>query len=80
MEVFVRLLDEGVDVWRPVEADLVADGTFRLASMDPPPDESWEFPPGAIVRCELKCLSVGLSWVAIAGEPDAFHLKSGNAG
>jgi len=28
--VYVRLLDEGTDVWRPVRATALPDGTFRL--------------------------------------------------
>lgn len=66
MDIYVRLLDEDVDVWRPVAAEPVSGGVYRLASADPPPDESWEFPPGAVVRCELKRLSGGDSWIAIA--------------
>lgn len=66
MDIYVRLLNEGVDVWRPVAAEPVSGGVYRLASAEPPPDESWEFPPGAVVRCELKRLSGGDSWVAIA--------------
>ena len=50
MEVYVRLLDEGVDVWRPVAAEPIADGVYRLASGKPSPAEAWEFPPGAVVR------------------------------
>jgi hypothetical protein len=37
--VYVELLGEGVDVWRPVEA--IADG------------EAFVLPPGSRVRCEL---------------------------
>jgi hypothetical protein len=28
--VYVRLLDEGTDVWRPARATALSDGTFRL--------------------------------------------------
>ena len=28
--VYVKLLDEGVDAWRPVKAMALADGTYRL--------------------------------------------------
>jgi hypothetical protein len=66
VEIYVRLLNEGVDVWRPVEAEPLPDGTFRLASSPPPPDEVWEFPPGATVRCERKSLGGGEARVAIA--------------
>src|SRR5438105_14452889 len=32
--VYVRLLDEGADVWRPVSATALPDGTFQLAEPD----------------------------------------------
>ena len=54
--VFVRLLDEGTVVYRPVQAQLVGGGAYRLigpADYDPD-DEAWEFPPGSIVTCELR--------------------------
>lgn len=53
--VFVRLLDEGTDVSRPVEALALGDGLFKIL---PTPnydaqDETWEFPPGSVVRTEI---------------------------
>ena len=66
MTIFVALLNERVDVWRPVEAQRVSANLFRLAATEPPPDESWEFPPGAIVRCEWRALSDGEAWVAVS--------------
>jgi hypothetical protein len=52
--VFVRLLDEGVDVWRPVPAAALSDGTFRLGQPNDydPETEHWEFPPHTRVRCQ----------------------------
>ena len=70
-EVFVRLLDEGVEVWRPVAAVRVADGIYRLTGARPE-DERWEFESGAVVRCvpkELGDRSDGLVAVALA-EPE----------
>jgi hypothetical protein len=49
--IYVRLLEENVDVWRPVEAEPQADGAFLLPA-HAPPDEVWEFPPGSLVECE----------------------------
>jgi len=51
--IFVRLLDEGVDVWRPVTAQLQRDNVYRI--LDQPYDrnlERWQFEPGDVVRCE----------------------------
>ncbi len=51
--IFVRLLEEGTDVWRPTQAESLGDSCFRVLA---PPgydaeDESWEFVPGSIVVC-----------------------------
>lgn len=53
-EVFVRLLDEIVDVWRPVTAERIASDRFRI--LEQPYDrgtERWEFEPGEEVICRL---------------------------
>ena len=59
--IYVRLLDEGTDVWRPVRATALTDGTFRL--LEPkgydPDDETWEFPPLTEVRCARKKFADG---------------------
>jgi hypothetical protein len=57
--VFVKLLDEGVDVWRPVEATPLGDGRYRLVQPDEydPATESWEFAPGSVVECETLLIS-----------------------
>lgn len=54
VQIFVKLLDEGVDVWRPVQARHEHDGIFTI--IDQPYDhdtEVWEFGPGAQVLCEM---------------------------
>ena len=50
IEVYVALLEEGTPVWRPVPAEPLGDGVFRLAGLVPA-DELWEFQPGETVRC-----------------------------
>ena len=59
--VYVRLLDEGTDVWRPVSASSLPDGVFQLAKpADYDPEmENWEFPPQAKVTCAPKIFSDG---------------------
>jgi hypothetical protein len=49
--IYVQLLDEGVDVWRPVDAEVLANGNHRLPDTAPE-DEKWAFQSGSIVRCE----------------------------
>ena len=59
--VYVRLLDEGTDVWRPVRATPLADGTFRLLEPDgyDPNAETWEFPRSTKVRCVTRKFTDG---------------------
>ena len=66
--VYVKLLDEGVDVWRPVEAVQLPDGRYRLErTLDYDPElETWKFLPGSPVRCELRQLSDGPAFVAVS--------------
>ena len=53
--VYMPLLDEGVNVWRPVEAIQRLDGYYKITSHnDDPEDENWAFSTGDIVRCETK--------------------------
>jgi hypothetical protein len=44
--IYVELLDEGVTVFRPVEALLQPDGSFALP-MVLPAGERWRFDPGS---------------------------------
>jgi hypothetical protein len=62
--VHVALRDEGTDVWRPVAAEPVGPGLFRLLG-PVPQGESWQFEPGEVVRCEDRLLSGGLVLVAV---------------
>ena len=51
-EVYVQLLDEGVEVFRAVQGAAVGDRLFRIESRQSDSDEVWRFPAGSIVRCE----------------------------
>jgi hypothetical protein len=53
-QIYVRLLDEGIDVWRPVAATALPDGTYILVTTPVPDDEQWEFPPGSRVVVEKR--------------------------
>ncbi len=53
-EIYVALLDEGVDVWKPVRAEQLSDNTYRILSQ--PYDrtiETWQYDPGDVVLCEM---------------------------
>jgi hypothetical protein len=61
--IYVALLDEGVDVWRPVEAQ--REGNFYRIVGSVPEPEKWAFDPGSLVRCEQRELSEGPTLVAV---------------
>lgn len=53
--IFIRLLDEGIDVWKPVEANQIDADIFEIVSDNPnPEDEKREFTRGQRVRCTEK--------------------------
>lgn len=58
MQIFVQLLDEGTDVYRPTEAVPLERGLYRLLPTPnyDPEDEKWEFPPGSVVRARWQVL------------------------
>jgi hypothetical protein len=69
--IYMPLLNEGTDVWRPVSAVARPDGTYLVLGPIPVDqegmeDEEWMFAPGTIVLCQPKQLSDGLRSVAIA--------------
>lgn len=59
-KVFVALLNEGTEVWRPVPAIHIQGNVFKLGG-SVPEDEEWQFLPGQIVECENKTFSGGTS-------------------
>jgi hypothetical protein len=66
IQIYVRLLDEGTDVFRPTFATQQANSCYLLL---PTPDydqedETWEFKPGDVVRCKKKLLAGGIRLVA----------------
>jgi hypothetical protein len=71
--IFVALLDEGVEVWRPVEASQLPNGLFRIESENADSKcETWQFSTGTIVRCEQRNFDDGKSGlvaVQSAGDP-----------
>jgi hypothetical protein len=56
--IYMPLLNEGVDVWRPVEATPISSDTYRVEG-EMPAGEEWAFAPGVVVRCKPKTLSGG---------------------
>jgi hypothetical protein len=62
--VYVALLNEGTDVWRPVAAAQVGPALYRLLG-PVPEDEGWQFQPGEVVRCEARVLSGKQALIAV---------------
>ena len=56
--IFVALLNEGTEVWRPVSAKAFGDNEFEILGIVPP-QESWQFLPGVRVRCTEKVFADG---------------------
>ncbi len=58
--IYVYLLQEGVDVWRPVRARPLGGDLFRILSRNPDPeDEKWQFGTGGIVQVREVLLAEG---------------------
>ena len=56
--LYVRLLDEGTEVYRPVQAQAVDADRYRVLGPIPK-TETWEFQPGDIVAVKVQALSGG---------------------
>jgi hypothetical protein len=70
IEIYVTLLDEGTECFRPTQAVILGDGLFKLmptANYDPD-DEHWEFLPGSIVRAKEVRNADGMYLLAVAQE------------
>lgn len=51
--IYIPLLEEGTSVLRPTQALPLGGDLFRVLPTPDydPDDETWQYPPGAIVRC-----------------------------
>lgn len=66
-DVYVRLLNEGTKVYRPVPANKVENNIYHLegAEIYDSEDETWEFPPDTNVIVEERNLDGEIVLVAI---------------
>lgn len=62
--IYVPLLDEGTNVWRPVRADWLGGDRYRIHG-NVPDDEEWAFKPGTVAICKTDGY---LKAVAAAGD------------
>jgi hypothetical protein len=58
--MFIPLLDENIDVWRPVSAVRTSDNIFRILG-NPAEGEHWKFINGDLVRCKQRTFADGTS-------------------
>jgi hypothetical protein len=65
--IYVRLLNEGTKVLKPVEAIETGSNTFVIGGHDiyDPNDETWEFPPGTVVKVKEQVNNGELLLIAI---------------
>jgi hypothetical protein len=52
-EIYMRLMDEGTEVFRPVRVKLLEGSLYQIDESEVPEDERWEFEPGEIVSVRL---------------------------
>ncbi|MCH8270858.1 MAG: hypothetical protein IH985_06565 [Planctomycetes bacterium] len=53
-QIYMPLLDEDVDVWRPVQAEHLRGNVYRILEQPPSlKDESWKYNLGDEVLCEM---------------------------
>jgi len=71
--IYVKLLDEDVDVWRPVEAEDLGQECFHIVGPAEPRHEDWQFKPGETVRCEVQYVHGAESLVAVARQAPPQH-------
>lgn len=63
--IYLKLLDEGTEVYRPVKALFIKPDVFEIVQHKPV-DEEWEFQKGQKVICKNKLLSGENRLVAIS--------------
>lgn len=58
VRIYVALLNEGTDVWRPLSAVHIRNDVYRITGL-PAADEMVEFTAGDIVRCQERRFTEG---------------------
>jgi hypothetical protein len=70
-EIYVRLLNEGTEVYRPVPAQPIGSSVYLIDHRTPydAADETWEFPPGSRVQVTQRLLSGEIKLIATRLDP-----------
>jgi hypothetical protein len=66
--IYVSLLGEGLNVMRTVRAEHLGRDYYQIIDTMPP-EETWQFQPGQVVRCKKQNLSTGKALVAVEEAP-----------
>jgi hypothetical protein len=66
IDIMMPLLDEGIDVWRSVEAEMLPGERYRILTQNNNEDEHWLFATGQVVLCEERILEGELHLVAVS--------------
>ena len=71
--IYIRLLDEGAEAFRPTLAEPSQDGLFKVlpTANYNTQDETWEFVPGLLVECEKREMQGEVVLVAVKAHYDA---------
>jgi hypothetical protein len=67
MNIYIQLLNEGTEVYRPVPASKIKDNLYKVEGFEiyDPEDEIWEFTPSTYVLVEQRNLDGKKVLVAI---------------
>lgn len=65
--VYVQLLGEGTICYRPTTAIEISSGIYQIEATDDydDDDETWEFTPNTLVKCEYLTLAQGVVFAAV---------------
>ena len=77
IQVYVELLDEGSEAWRPTQAQEIGKGLYKLLPTPnyDPEDEAWAFLPDEVVRVEQAQFADGATVMkAIHSNPEAVRI------
>jgi len=68
--IYMPLLNEGIDVWAPVQAEHIVGALYRLGG-PMPEDQEWRFTPDSVVRVAHHLFSTGEAGLAVIDEAPA---------
>jgi hypothetical protein len=74
--IYLPLLNEGTDCWRPVEAEQVGTNSYRILEIQPE-DEDWPVRTGDVVTCKPHRFSDGSEGFSAVLPPVTTHKHEG---